>query len=87
MKVINISLDSGVPNKIEEEKYNSIYEGCGENIINNVEYPQCFCCGESTKIMVRLINVDDGCMNDYLCMNCISKIHILPRKRIYKGDT
>ena len=77
MKVINIEMLEGIPDSIQEEDYSSLDEGCGINTIDGVQYPHCYCCMGSTEIMIRLVDIDDGCMNDYLCANCIKKIAAL----------
>ena len=77
MKVINISFLEGVPNKIDEEEYDDDYEGNGLVTLNEVKYPMCFSCGKATEPIIRLKDIDDGCINDYLCVDCIKKILVV----------
>ena len=79
MKIIIIEHGEGVPTTIKEEDYDES-EGCGTATLGGIVYPSCFCCLGSTETMVRLVDIDDGFLNDYLCSDCIKKIAIMLEK-------
>ena len=77
LRIIKVEFGEPIPENIVEYDYDPVIEGTGSNWIDDKLYPSCFACSRTTDPMVQLYEIDDGCMNDYLCMDCVSKINSL----------
>jgi len=74
MKVVNVGWRNISDEIIEEELTD---DGCGVTVFDGVKYSHCFSCGNSTKVMIRLVEINDDCLDDYLCTDCLKKIMIV----------
>jgi hypothetical protein len=36
--------------------------------------PCCWICSESDVVMIKLKYIDDGCLDEYLCLSCLKKL-------------
>ena len=84
MQIIEVSSWEGIEKaKIktvicrEDEDPDEVFWGGGLQIKNGEWQPRCWICGESDSIMIRLKNIDDDCMDEYLCPTCIKKLPLL----------
>ena len=56
---------------------NDAYKFYGYHYFDKEHHPLCWWCNKATDTMFVLQDIDDDCMDEYLCSDCIKKLFII----------